>query len=147
MSRENAEVVSAVLDAFDRRDKAVWSRWSIPTWKWSWWGSCLTRSAFGPALSRVWDYLTFLDEDFEDIQVERGEYVELGGQGVVRVRWRGKGKTSGAEVGFSFTSVFTVSNGKLLRGRNYPMKAQALEAVGPAEVGDVAGERGAGRAH
>jgi ketosteroid isomerase-like protein len=130
MSRENVEVVSAALDAFDRRDKTRLVALLDPNVEWELVGFMPDQERVRIGPEQVWDYLTFLDEEFEDIRVERGEYVEAGEKVVVPVRWRGKGKTSGAEGEFSFTSVMTVSNGKLLRGRNYPTEAEALEAVG-----------------
>ena len=49
---------------------------------------------------------------------------------LVPIRVRGKGRSSGVEGEFSFTSVFTIADGKLVQARNYPTKAEALEAAG-----------------
>lgn len=130
MSQEEVEVVAAVLDAFDRRDKAGLVAMLDPDVEWELVGFLLDQESIRTGPEQVWDYLTFLDAEFEDIRVERGEYVEARGQVVVPIRWWGRGKTSGAQGHFSFTSVFTVANRKLVRARNYSTESEALEAVG-----------------
>ncbi len=130
MSRENVEVVAAALDAFDRRDKEGFLALLDPNIQWELAGFLLDQERVRTGPEEVWDYLTFLDEEFEDIQAERGEYLDVGGRVLVPVRVRGKGRSSGVEGEFSFTSVFTIADGKLVRARNYPTKAEALEAAG-----------------
>ena len=46
---------------------------------------------------------------------------------------RGRGKGSGAPVALTLVSVGSLRNGLIYRLRNYPTKAEALEAVGLAE--------------
>ncbi len=130
MSQENVDVVAAALDAFDRRDRDRLVALLDPNVEWELAGFFLDQKGVRTGPEEVWDYLTFLDEEFEDIRAERGEYVEVGGRVLVPVRVRGRGRRSGVAGEFSFTSVFTVANGKLLSGRNYPTHAEALEAVG-----------------
>ncbi len=130
MSQENVDVVSAALDAFDRRDKDRLVALLDPNVEWELAGFLLDQKGVRTGPEEVWDYLTFLDEEFEDLRPERGEYVEADGRVLVPVQVRGTGRRSGVEVEFSFTSVFTVANGKILSGRNYPTYAEALEAVG-----------------
>ena len=133
MSQENVDVVAAALDAFDRRDRDRLVALLDPNVEWELAGFLLDQERVRTGPEEVWDYLTFLDEEFEDIRAERGEYVEVGGRVLVPVRVQGRGRRSGVAGEFSFTSVFTVANGKLLSGRNYPTYAEALEAAGLSE--------------
>ncbi len=130
MSQENVEVVSAALDAFSRRDKDRFLALLDPGVEWELVGFLLDQERIRTGHEEVWDYLTFLDEEFEDSRIEQEEYVEANGQVVVPVRWRGVGTRSGVEGELAFTAVFTIADGKIVRGRNYPTKAEALEAVG-----------------
>ena len=133
MSRDNVDVVAAALDAFDRRDRDRLVGLLDPNIEWELVGFLLDQERVQTGPEEVWDYLTFLDEEFEDIRAERGEYVEVGGRVLVPVRVRGKGRRSGVAGEFSFTSVFSVANGKVLSAWNYPTYAEALEAVGLSE--------------
>jgi ketosteroid isomerase-like protein len=130
MSRENVELVAAAFEASDRRDKDRLFALLDPSVELELVGFFPDQEHIRKGPEQIWEYLTFLDEEFEDIRVERGEYVEVGERVLVPVRVRGKGRSSGAQGDFSFTSVFTVANGKLLSGRNYATRAEALEAVG-----------------
>lgn len=133
MSRENVDVVAAALDAFDRRDKDRLMALLDPNVKWELAGFLLDQEPVQTGPEEVWGYLTSLDEEFEDIRADRGDYVEIGGQVLVPVQVRGKGRSSGVAGEFSFTSVFTVANGKVLSARNFPTHAEALEAAGLSE--------------
>ena len=97
MSGENVGVVAAALDAFDRRDKDCFVALLDPNVEWELAGFLLDQERLRTGPEQVWDYLTFLDEEFEDIRAERGEYVEVGGQVLVPVRVRGRGRSSGIE--------------------------------------------------
>jgi ketosteroid isomerase-like protein len=130
MSRENVELIAAALEAFDRRDRDRLFELLDPGVEWELAGFLLDQDRVRTGHEEIWDYLTFLDEEFEETRVEHGEYVEVGELVVVPVRWRGVGKRSGVAGEFSFTAVFTIAGGKVLRARNYPTKAEALEAVG-----------------
>ena len=133
MSGENFELVAAVLEAFDRRDQERLFALLDPNVEWELVGFFPDQDRVRRGHEEVWDYLTFLDEEFGEIRAERGEYVEVAGRVLVPVRVRGKGRSSGAEGEFSFVSVFTVAGGQLVNGRNYPTMAEALEAVGLSE--------------
>ena len=130
MSQENVELITAALEAFNRRDKDRMVALLDPNVEWELVGFLLDQDRVRIGHKEIWDYLTFLDAEFEETRVEHGEYVEVGEHIVVPVRWQGIGKRSGVGGEFSFTTVFTVANGKVLRARNYRTTAEALEAAG-----------------
>jgi ketosteroid isomerase-like protein len=58
------------------------------------------------------------------------EFLEVGSDTVVAtVRFHGIGKDSGVPVETRVGSVFVLSRGKLLRGRTFPSREEALEAA------------------
>jgi ketosteroid isomerase-like protein len=77
---------------------------------------------------------------WEEFRVEAEEYRELDGERVlVLIRRRGRGKTSGLELGQFQTPGATlvhVRDGKLTRFVNYYDRERALADLGPASEGD-----------
>jgi ketosteroid isomerase-like protein len=62
--------------------------------------------------------------------LELEELIDAGEQVVAVQRLSGRGKASGIETKIRFAVVYTIRNGKIVRGREYWERAQALEAVG-----------------
>jgi ketosteroid isomerase-like protein len=59
------------------------------------------------------------------------ELIDAGGDTVVAIeRFGGRAKLSGVETDQLLGNVFTIRDGKIARGREYPTREQALEAGG-----------------
>jgi ketosteroid isomerase-like protein len=71
-----------------------------------------------------------LGEDFDDLQIEPVEFVELGEKLVVVVSMAGRGRASGAPVNATFAQLWTLRDGKAVSLRDFASKAEALEAAG-----------------
>jgi uncharacterized protein len=82
------------------------------------------------AVRRDWEQ-TF--ELFEDFTIELERWFDAGDEVVVFVRYRGRGRESGAEVEALLAHVWTVRDGKAIRLRQYLDGANALRAAGLAE--------------
>jgi ketosteroid isomerase-like protein len=68
---------------------------------------------------------------FDDLTVVAEELVDAGDDRVVAVqRMTGRAKVSGIETEIRFSVVYTLRDGKIVQGREYMDKEQALEAVG-----------------
>jgi len=68
---------------------------------------------------------------FDDLSVVVEELVDAGDDRVVAVqRMTGRAKVSGIETEIRFSVVYTLRDGKIVEGREYMEKEQALEAVG-----------------
>ena len=78
-------------------------------------------------------YLSALLGEFEEVHVETTELIDAGDQVLISLRLSGRGKRSGAPVELTMTQVSTGRDGLALRIRNYPTKAEALEAAGLSE--------------
>jgi uncharacterized protein len=68
---------------------------------------------------------------FDDLAVVAEEVIDAGDDRVVAVqRMTGRAKVSGVETEIRFSVVYTLRDGKIVRGREYMTKEQALAAVG-----------------
>ena len=68
---------------------------------------------------------------FDDLTVVAEELIDAGDDHVVAVqRMTGRAKVSGIETEIRFSVVYTLRDGKIVQGREYMDKEQALEAAG-----------------
>jgi ketosteroid isomerase-like protein len=140
MSEENVEVVQRLLEAFN----AGWERGDpgalfdsgtvaddlefvvfpgLPGHPPSYRG----RDGF-TAFMRIWT------EDFEGWSIEYERLIEAPDNRVVALTLqRATGKGSGAPVELHFGQVFEIEDGRVIRMRNFPDFAEALEAAGLSE--------------
>jgi ketosteroid isomerase-like protein len=72
----------------------------------------------------------WLRSEFDDARAEVDELMDAGDQVVVGSTVRGRGRHSGARTQLTFWQVWTVQNGKFVRGQGFASRAEALEAVG-----------------
>ena len=71
---------------------------------------------------------------FDDFKAEPVELIDAGEDQVIAVvRISGRAKLSGVETDLTFAVVNTIRDGKIVRGREYWTKEQALEAAGLSE--------------
>jgi ketosteroid isomerase-like protein len=70
-------------------------------------------------------------DTFDDLKVEPLEVIDAGpDQAVAVVRFGGRAKLSGVESDLTFAVVYTLRDGKVVRGREYWTRDEALEAAG-----------------
>jgi ketosteroid isomerase-like protein len=69
-------------------------------------------------------------ELFDEWSIEVDEYIDAGDEVVVLLRYRGRGRESGAVVQAEMAHVWTFRDGAAIRLRQYVDRAQALEAAG-----------------
>jgi len=68
---------------------------------------------------------------FDDLSGVAEELIDVGDDRVVAVvRMTGRAKVSGIETDIRFSVVYTLRDGKIVHGREYMEKEQALESVG-----------------
>jgi ketosteroid isomerase-like protein len=68
---------------------------------------------------------------FDELQAETKEFVDAGDRMVVPIRFGGKARYTGMDVGFDVVHVVSVRDGEIARTDMYRENAEALEAVGP----------------
>jgi len=129
MSQENVEVVRAMIDAFNRRNFEASAAFFAEDASWRggpaapgggvYYGSDEIARGFGRSLG-AW----------EEFQVETEEVIDAGDHVVLCVRMRGKGRESGLSVELHPALVCEVRDGRVVAGRGFRERAEALEAVG-----------------
>ena len=82
------------------------------------------------AVRRDWEETAGLFEDFS-IDVEKS--FDRGDEVVVFLRFRGRGRDSGAELAAPMAHVWTIRNGKAVRLRQFLDRLEALKAAGLSE--------------
>jgi ketosteroid isomerase-like protein len=83
---------------------------------------------------RLRRYLGELLEIFDNVTIVPEELLDVGDDRVVAVlRLAGRAKLSGLETELRFAVVYTLRDGKIVRGREYIDREQALQAVALSE--------------
>ena len=129
LSAENVDKTRAFIEAYNRRDFDAAVEWFDPEIDWvlparQAWDSCKGRE-------QVIRFFEGLDETFEELQLVPEEYLDGGDRVATRLRHRGRGKKSGAEIDAElFHQVATFRDGKIVRMEYFGSWPEALEAAG-----------------
>jgi ketosteroid isomerase-like protein len=75
-------------------------------------------------------YLGQWEETFDATRTEIEELIEAGDQVVAVLRGVGRMRDSDAEIDIRYAVVISIRDGKIVRGREYPNREEALEAAG-----------------
>jgi ketosteroid isomerase-like protein len=143
MSQENVEVVRRVYEAVARGDRDAVLALYDPDVELD-----LSRSPFAPLLNRSvyrgHEGIRSLhrerqEEAWKEVVDTLNEVIDADEQVISVVTSRGRGRTSGVELGKTHAGVWTIRDGKVSRVVWFPTREEALEAVGLRE------EAGGGR--
>jgi ketosteroid isomerase-like protein len=134
MSQEAIKTVREAAAAFNRGDLATW---------WEYLADDIDHRAAegapddpGPIHGKdaVRAYMQDWLGTFDDFKSEPVELIDAGEDRVIAVtRISGRAKLSGVETDLTFAALYTIRDGKIVRGREYWTKEQALEAAGLSE--------------
>jgi ketosteroid isomerase-like protein len=79
-------------------------------------------------------YVQDWQDTFDDFTSEPVELIDAGDDKVVAViRISGRAKLSGVEADLTYAALYTLRDGKIVRGREYWTREEALEAAGLSE--------------
>jgi len=129
MSQENVDKARDFIEAYNRRDFDAAVRWFDPDIDWvlparQAWDSC-------KGCDQVIRFFEGLDETFDQLQLVPQEYLDGGDRVATRLRHRGRGKESGAEIDTElYHQVATFRGGKMVRIEYFDDWSEALEAAG-----------------
>jgi len=130
MSQENVEVVRAWFEAWGRGGlDAAAEFWDTQI---DWRAAEGAPDDAGPisGVDAMRAYAQDWLDDFDELSFEPEELIDAGEQVVAVQRISARAKASGIETELRYAVVYTIRDGKIVRGREYWERAQALEAAG-----------------
>jgi ketosteroid isomerase-like protein len=129
MSQENVEVVRRWLWAFEN-DTDAFRETIHPEIEWRAMEGAPDDVGLMQGLDAVEAYAQDWFDHFDDLRLEPEELIDAGDRVVAVQRLSGRAKRSGVETELRYAVVYTVSGGKIVRGREYATREQALESAG-----------------
>jgi ketosteroid isomerase-like protein len=130
MSRRNSEVVRAAYEAVNGGDLDAAIVDIAPDCEYVASGAVPGAGGnyLGPQGVKL--FVSWLWEEFDRPNVEIHELIESGDHVVVWASLRARGKRSGAETEWDTWQLWTLRDGKFVRGQGFTSKTAALEAIG-----------------
>ena len=127
--QENAEIVRAWMDAFNRGGIEETFRYLDPEIEWTTTSTYLEAGTYhGHDGVREWMRKAFAG--WESLRLEPERFIDAAQQVVVPMRITARDKRTGAPTAFTFTTLAELRRGMIIRIRNYTNQAEALEAAG-----------------
>jgi ketosteroid isomerase-like protein len=134
MSQENVEELRRSNKAFNDGDlDRALELWDPQVVYYERPGTPLDTAEVLRGLDQVRASLSSYLAEFPDFHSEINELVDAGDKVVCVQRWTGTGRGSGLSVELEEVIVFTFENGKIIVGRVYADRSEALEAAGLSE--------------
>jgi ketosteroid isomerase-like protein len=130
MSEENVEVVRKAYEAFARAGPDGMFEFMDPEIDYRAIEGALDDIGVFRGYEAQRRYLTQWIELFDDFQAEVEELIDAGDRVVAMVHISGRMKESEARVEMRFGVVWTVRDGKVVSGREYATREEALAAAG-----------------
>ena len=134
MSQENVEVLRRAYEAFNRGDREGAAAGFAPE------AEYVVTTGQIPGAGGVYrgpeGYRRFLESwwgEFDEPGIEVHELIETGDQVLASLKLRGRGKQSGVETSWDIWQIWTVRDGKVVRGQGFTSREEALEAAGLSE--------------
>jgi ketosteroid isomerase-like protein len=131
MSQENVEIVRRAYDALNRGDFDGALADASPDFEYVASGIITGAGGVyrGPEEFRR-AFIEWFWAEFDEPRMEVREVTEAGDQVLVSAINRGRGRQSGVETSWQIWQLWTVRDGRIVRGRGFASKAEALKAVG-----------------
>jgi ketosteroid isomerase-like protein len=131
MSQENVEIVRRLLKAFADGGLDAMAEFWDPNINWRAAEGAIDDVGEMHGSAAVRRYVQDWIDMFEDFAVVPEELRAVGDDRVVAAQHlTGRAKISGADTELRYAVVYTVRDGKIVRGREYMNRQEALEAVG-----------------
>jgi ketosteroid isomerase-like protein len=132
VSRANVDVATQAIDAFNERNVEAFAAFTTPDFEWSPSMVAIEGQTYR-GREGIDTYFGNLKNAWEEFQVLRDEFRDLGDLVVMLGRLQGRGKGSGVPVDSSLGMVFDFRGGTISRIRGYLDHAEALRAAGLSE--------------
>jgi hypothetical protein len=134
MSHENVEIVRRGIEAFNRVDLEAMVADAAPDFEYVAAGTIFAgvyrgSEGFRRFVEGFWG-------EFDDAHIEVHEFTEAGDRVLVSQTFQGRGKQSGVEVSWDIWQLWTLRDGKVVRGQGFTSRDEALEAIGRQQHAD-----------
>jgi ketosteroid isomerase-like protein len=133
MSEENVEIVRSGFEAYSRGDMDRAVADFAPDCRYTASGAIPGRTGVFHGPEGYMQFMDWLRSEFEDAHVDVDELIDAGDTVIAGSTIRGRGKHSGVEASWVVWQVWTVRNGKIVRGQGFTSRTEALEAAGLSE--------------
>jgi ketosteroid isomerase-like protein len=135
MSQRNVEIVRAAYEAVNRGDLEGAISNIAPEMEYVASGAVPGAAGIFLGAEGVRRFIAGLWEEFEDPRADVRELIAADDKVLVSATARGRGKLSGAEARWNTWQLWTLRDGKLVRGQGFTSREEALEAAGLADSG------------
>jgi ketosteroid isomerase-like protein len=131
MSQENVEIVRRMWEVYEERGLDAVLEFFDESINWRAVPGAVDDAGELNGVEAMRRYLGDWLETFADVSTVPTEILDLGGDRVLAtLRVSGRARLSGIETGLSYAVVYTLREGKIVQGREYVDRAEALKAVG-----------------
>jgi ketosteroid isomerase-like protein len=130
MSEENVEATHRAFEAFNRGDLSGMVADVAPNFEYVATGMIPDRQGVYRGPEGWTEFAGWLGSEFESPRIAIQELIEAGDQVLTGVTLRGRGKQSGVETSWDLWVLWTFQDGKVVRGRGFVSRKDALEAAG-----------------
>jgi ketosteroid isomerase-like protein len=130
MSQENVEIVNALYAAFGRGGFDAAADFWDPSMDYRAIEGAVDDAGVLQGLEAYGRYIEGWIQTFDELRVEPEELIDASDQVVVVAHLTGRMRASDAAVDMRVGIVYTVRDGKIVRGREYATRAEALKALG-----------------
>jgi ketosteroid isomerase-like protein len=132
MSQENVETVKRIYAEFERGNFWLPDLFD-PSIELVWSDAMFARSAQSKGHEELTAHMRELFDAWERVTATAERIIDAGDQVLVVAVWRGRGKSSGADVARRQGLLWTIRSGKAVRVVTYDEPAGAFEAAGLSE--------------
>ena len=133
MSRENVEIVRRAYEAFNRGDLGGVVADAASDCEYVASGAIPGVGGVYRGLEGFRRFIEAFWDAFDDARQEVYEFVDAGDHVLVALTQRGRGKLSGVETRWNTWHVWTLHEGKIVRGQGFTSRDEAVEAAGLAD--------------
>ena len=130
MPPNNVDIVREAYDAVNRGDLDMAVSCIAPDMEYVASGAVPGATGVFMGPEGVKEFIAGLYGEFDEPRADVSELVDAGDQVVVSATARGRGKLSGVETTWDTWQLWTVRDGKLVRGQGFTSSEEALAAAG-----------------
>jgi ketosteroid isomerase-like protein len=130
MSQENVEVVHRAYEAWNRGDDKGWASAIAPGFEYFPSGVVPGMDSRYEGIEGFARYLRRFWDEFADARVELRGFRDPGDLVLAEVTFRGRGRRGGVEAEMEAYQLWTLREGKIVRGEGFASREDALEAAG-----------------